>query len=55
MECGTSLVPGAKASIQLQPFMEITEEDWDLDIHTNLYGQMRVARMVGQLVQLSTS
>ena len=40
------LVNNAGASSQLRPFMEMTEEDWDFDIHTNLYGQMRVARAV---------
>jgi len=40
------LVNNAGASSQLRPFMEMTEEDWDLDIQTNLYGQMRVARAV---------
>ena len=40
------LVNNAGASSQLRPFIEMTEEDWDFDIHTNLYGQMRVARAV---------
>lgn len=40
------LVNNAGASSKLRPFMEMTEEDWDFDIHTNLYGQMRVARAV---------
>ena len=40
------LVNNAGASSQLRPFMEMTEEDWDFDIHTNLYSQMRVARAV---------
>jgi len=40
------LVNNAGASSQLRPFMEMTEEDWDFDIQTNLYGQMRVARAV---------
>jgi NAD(P)-dependent dehydrogenase (short-subunit alcohol dehydrogenase family) len=40
------LVNNAGASSRLRPFMEMTEEDWDVDIQTNLYGQMRVARAV---------
>jgi NAD(P)-dependent dehydrogenase (short-subunit alcohol dehydrogenase family) len=40
------LVNNAGASSQLRPFMEMTEEDWDFDIQTNLYSQMRVARSV---------
>jgi len=40
------LVNNAGASSQLRPFMEMTEEDWDFDIQTNLYSQMRVARAV---------
>ena len=40
------LVNNAGASSQLRPFMEMTEEDWDFDIQTNLYSQMRVARTV---------
>jgi 3-oxoacyl-[acyl-carrier protein] reductase len=40
------LVNNAGASSQLRPFIEMTEEDWDFDIRTNLYGQMRVARAV---------
>jgi NAD(P)-dependent dehydrogenase (short-subunit alcohol dehydrogenase family) len=40
------LVNNAGASSQLRPFMEMTEEDWDFDIQTNLYGQIRVARTV---------
>jgi NAD(P)-dependent dehydrogenase (short-subunit alcohol dehydrogenase family) len=40
------LVNNAGASSRLRPFMEMTEEDWDFDIKTNLYGQMRVARAV---------
>jgi NAD(P)-dependent dehydrogenase (short-subunit alcohol dehydrogenase family) len=40
------LVNNAGASSQLRPFLEMTEEDWDFDIKTNLYGQMRVARAV---------
>ena len=40
------LVNNAGSSSQLRPFLEMTEEDWDFDIQTNLYGQMRVARAV---------
>jgi 3-oxoacyl-[acyl-carrier protein] reductase len=40
------LVNNAGASSQLRPFLEMTEEDWDFDIQTNLYSQMRVARTV---------
>ena len=40
------LVNNAGASSQLRPFIEMTEEDWDFDIRTNLYSQMRVARTV---------
>jgi NAD(P)-dependent dehydrogenase (short-subunit alcohol dehydrogenase family) len=40
------LVNNAGASSQLRPFIEMTEEDWNFDIQTNLVGQMRVARAV---------
>ncbi len=40
------LVNNAGASSLLRPFIEMTEEDWDFDIKTNLYSQMRVARAV---------
>jgi 3-oxoacyl-[acyl-carrier protein] reductase len=40
------LVNNAGASSQLRPFIEMTDEDWNFDIQTNLYGQMRVARAV---------
>src|SRR4030042_422466 len=40
------LANNAGASSELRPFMEMTEEDWEFDIQTNLYGQMRVARAV---------
>src|SRR4030043_72106 len=40
------LVNNAGASSRLRPFMEMTGEDWNFDIQTNLYGQMRVARAV---------
>ncbi len=39
-----ALVTGAGS--QLRPFVEMTEEDRDFDIQTNLYSQMRVARTV---------
>jgi 3-oxoacyl-[acyl-carrier protein] reductase len=56
------LVNNAGASSQLRPFMEMTEEDWQFDIQTNLVSQMRVARTVlphmlkrkyGRIVNLS--
>jgi NAD(P)-dependent dehydrogenase (short-subunit alcohol dehydrogenase family) len=40
------LVNNAGSSSQLRPFLEMTEADWDFDIQTNLYGQMRVAKAV---------
>jgi 3-oxoacyl-[acyl-carrier protein] reductase len=40
------LVNNAGASSPLRPFIEMTEEDWEFDIQTNLVGQMRVARAV---------
>jgi NAD(P)-dependent dehydrogenase (short-subunit alcohol dehydrogenase family) len=40
------LVNNAGASSQLRSFIEMTEEDWDFDIQTNLVSQMRVARAV---------
>jgi len=40
------LVNNAGASSQLRPFIEMTEEDWEFDIQTNLVSQMRVARAV---------
>ena len=40
------LVNNAGASSQLRPFIEMTEEDWNFDIQTNLVGQMRVTRAV---------
>jgi NAD(P)-dependent dehydrogenase (short-subunit alcohol dehydrogenase family) len=40
------LVNNAGASSRLRPFIEMTEDDWDFDIQTNLVGQMRVARAV---------
>jgi 3-oxoacyl-[acyl-carrier protein] reductase len=56
------LVNNAGASSQLRPFMEMTEEDWQFDIQTNLVSQMRVAKTVlphmlkrkyGRIVNLS--
>jgi 3-oxoacyl-[acyl-carrier protein] reductase len=40
------LVNNAGASSQERPFIEMTREDWDLDIGVNLYGQMNVAQAV---------
>lgn len=40
------LVNNAGASAKEKPFMEMTREDWDIDIQTNLYGQMNVAQAV---------
>ena len=40
------LVNNAGASSKLKPFVEMTREDWDLDIQVNLYGQMNVAQAV---------
>jgi 3-oxoacyl-[acyl-carrier protein] reductase len=40
------LVNNAGASSREKPFMEMTKEDWDLDIGVNLYGQMNVAQAV---------
>jgi NAD(P)-dependent dehydrogenase (short-subunit alcohol dehydrogenase family) len=40
------LVNNAGASSQLQPFMQMTQADWDKDIHINLYGQMNVCQAV---------
>ncbi len=38
------LVNNAGASSPLRPFVEMTREDWDLDINVNLFGQMNVAQ-----------
>jgi 3-oxoacyl-[acyl-carrier protein] reductase len=40
------LVNNAGTSSKERPFMEMTKEDWDLDISVNLYGQMNVAQAV---------
>jgi NAD(P)-dependent dehydrogenase (short-subunit alcohol dehydrogenase family) len=40
------LVNNAGTSSALKPFIEMTREDWDLDIGVNLYGQMNVAQSV---------
>ena len=40
------LVNNAGTSSLLRPFVEMTREDWDLDIGVNLYGQMNVAQAV---------
>ena len=40
------LVNNAGASSREKPFMEMTKEDWDVDIGVNLYGQMNVAQAV---------
>ncbi len=40
------LVNNAGTSSALKPFIEMTREDWDLDIGVNLYGQMNVAQAV---------
>lgn len=40
------LVNNAGTSSPLRPFIEMTKEDWDIDIGVNLYGQMNVAQAV---------
>lgn len=40
------LVNNAGTSSLLMPFVEMTREDWDIDIGVNLYGQMNVAQAV---------
>ena len=40
------LVNNAGTSSLLKPFVEMTREDWDIDIGVNLYGQMNVAQAV---------
>lgn len=47
-QCGQIdiLVNNAGTSSQLKPFVDMTREDWDLDIKVNLYGQMNVAQSV---------
>jgi 2-hydroxycyclohexanecarboxyl-CoA dehydrogenase len=40
------LANNAGASSPNKPFIEMTQADWDKDIHVNLYGQMNVAQSV---------
>jgi len=40
------LINNAGTSSVVQPFMQMTKADWDLDIGVNLYGQMNVAQAV---------
>ena len=40
------LINNAGTSSQLKPFVEMTKEDWDLDLGVNLIGQMNVAQAV---------
>jgi NAD(P)-dependent dehydrogenase (short-subunit alcohol dehydrogenase family) len=40
------LINNAGTSSLLKPFVEMTREDWDIDIGVNLYGQMNVAQAV---------
>jgi len=40
------LINNAGTSSRVQPFMQMTKADWDLDIGVNLYGQMNVAQAV---------
>jgi 3-oxoacyl-[acyl-carrier protein] reductase len=40
------LVNNAGTSSKEKPFMEMTRDDWDIDIGVNLYGQMNVAQDV---------
>jgi 3-oxoacyl-[acyl-carrier protein] reductase len=40
------LVNNAGTSSKEKPFMEMTRDDWDIDIGVNLYGQMNVAQAV---------
>jgi 3-oxoacyl-[acyl-carrier protein] reductase len=40
------LVNNAGASAREKPFMQMTQADWDIDINTNLRGQMNVAQSV---------
>ena len=40
------LVNNAGTSSALKPFVDMTRDDWDLDIQVNLYGQMNVAQAV---------
>jgi NAD(P)-dependent dehydrogenase (short-subunit alcohol dehydrogenase family) len=40
------LINNAGTSSRVQPFMQMTRADWDLDIGVNLYGQMNMAQAV---------
>lgn len=40
------LINNAGTSSRVQPFMQMTKADWDLDIGVNLYGQMNVVQAV---------
>ena len=40
------LINNAGTSSVVQPFMQMTKTDWDIDIGVNLYGQMNVAQAV---------
>ena len=40
------LINNAGTSSRVQPFMQMTKADWDIDIGVNLYGQMNVAQAV---------
>jgi 3-oxoacyl-[acyl-carrier protein] reductase len=40
------LINNAGTSSLVQPFMQMTKADWDIDIGVNLYGQMNVAQAV---------
>jgi NAD(P)-dependent dehydrogenase (short-subunit alcohol dehydrogenase family) len=40
------LINNAGTSSVVQPFMQMTKADWDLDIGVNLYGQMNMAQAV---------
>ena len=40
------LINNAGTSSVVQPFMQMTKADWDIDIGVNLYGQMNVAQAV---------
>ena len=56
------LVNNAGSGSALKPFVEMTREDWDLDIQVNLYGQMNtaqallphmIARSYGRIINFS--
>ncbi len=40
------LINNAGTSSVVQPFMQMTKADWDLDIGVNLYGQMNMAQAI---------